>query len=194
MNPAPAEPAVPISMGAHCLFHCGGTPLAIRLDSVAEVLEVDRIVRLPLAPPEILGLCILRREVIPVVALRGPKSEVSPRLSSSALVLILRGDRGAWALKIDPTGTVVATEDVIHHQIDSLTCSILVLRGLLSREGTEYSVIDHDATWRHLKDRIDSAYSRDNGRDPRLGNTSATTAGRVDLQFQAESSPIRGAS
>ena len=129
-----------------------------------------------------------------MVALRGPGSEPSSRGSNSALVLILRGDRGAWALKIDPTGTVVTTDDVIHQSVDVLTGTSLVQRGSLSRDGTDYAVIDHDATWRHLKERIESAYTRDSGRDLRLGNSPAATAGRADLQFQAEGSSIRGAS
>ena len=194
MNSTAAAVIASPSGEALCLFQCSGHPLAIRLESVAEVLEVNRIVRLPLAPAEILGLCILRREVIPVVAIRRPERERSMRASTSALVLILRGDRGAWALKIDPTGTIVATEQTVAPPLDMDVGSSLVQRGTLSRHGMNYAVIDHDATWRSLKERIEGAYLSDWGRDVRTGEGVNEMPNRWNSKLSVEESPTRGKS
>ncbi len=63
---------------------------AVGLEAVAEVVEVERLVRLPQSPPHVLGLCALRRDVIPVVAVQRTAAEPSSRF----LVLILRTSQG----------------------------------------------------------------------------------------------------
>src|SRR5438874_1226602 len=60
---------------AWCLFRCGRATLAVGLEAVAEVVEVERLVVLPHSPPRVLGLCALRREVIPVIGLVDPGDE-----------------------------------------------------------------------------------------------------------------------
>ncbi|MBY0395876.1 MAG: chemotaxis protein CheW, partial [Thermoleophilia bacterium] len=46
-----------------CFFRAGGAAYAVGLEAVSEVIEVERLVALPLCPPHILGLCNFRREV-----------------------------------------------------------------------------------------------------------------------------------
>src|SRR5438874_2320734 len=98
-----------------CLFRSGPIGYAIGLESVAEVIEVERLVRLPHCPPRVLGLCVLRRELIPVIGLNepaaGPASTPAPA-PARALVLILRTARGTWAIRINSEGTVVAEESL----------------------------------------------------------------------------------
>ncbi len=60
------------------LFRSEGVPFAVGLEAVAEVVEADRPVRLPLCPPRVLGLCTVRRDVVPVVRLAGHR-EAEPR-------------------------------------------------------------------------------------------------------------------
>ena len=167
MSTSLTEPTDTAPLEPFCLFRCASTPLAIRLESVVEVLEVDAMVRLPRTPPVILGICILRREVIPIVTFQAIDKHRPQWASTSALVLMLRGDRGAWALKIDATGTTVATDRVEPEPLEHMAGTCLVQRGWLSREETRHAVIDYDSTWRHLRQDVEAAYSRTWGRESR---------------------------
>src|SRR5437764_11855917 len=52
-----------------CLFGGAAGPMAVSVESVAEVLETDTLFRLAWSPPQVVGLCLYHREVVPVVLL-----------------------------------------------------------------------------------------------------------------------------
>src|SRR5262245_21946480 len=47
-----------------CLFHGDAGPMAIAVESVAEVVETDRLIRLAWSPPRVVGMCSYHREVV----------------------------------------------------------------------------------------------------------------------------------
>ena len=67
-----------------------GEGLAVRLESVAEVIWVERLTRFPLAPPQVLGLCTLRRDVIPVVLLDDVARSLRQAPDGKLVVLVLQ--------------------------------------------------------------------------------------------------------
>jgi chemotaxis signal transduction protein len=149
-----------------CLFECGRTPFAVALDAVAEVVEVERLVRLPDNPPRVLGVCTLRREVIPVIDLRDPGAAWPGADTNERLVLvILKTARGTWAIRIDTEGTAVATEALDEPARPATEGSGLVFLGSIRRAETAHAVIDPEATWQRVRTLIEDWYCERRGRD-----------------------------
>jgi purine-binding chemotaxis protein CheW len=150
-----------------CLFRCGRAAYAVGLEAVAEVVEVERLVRLPQSPPHVLGLCALRREVIPVVALDRP--EGGPAAAFGKLpVLIVRTARGQWGVRIDAEGTAVAEEplDPAGPADDGSGAAFV---GTVRRDDTSYAALDPEATWSGLRRGIDEWYGGTPVRDAPAG-------------------------
>jgi purine-binding chemotaxis protein CheW len=153
------EPSLPTAARraapSWCLFRCGHAPFAVRLESVAEVVEIERLVRLPQGPPRVLGLCALRREVIPVVTLE--EATHAPAPTAKTTVLILRTSRGTWGVRIDGLGTVVA-DGTLEPEGRVEDGSGGTFLGTVRRDGLAHAVIDPEATWRDLRQAADDWY------------------------------------
>ena len=79
---------------AWCLFRSGARPYAVRLDAVAEIVDADGLVRLPLSPPRVLGLFTLRRDVVPVLRMAEGQDDDPGGPDTKLVVLILRTEGG----------------------------------------------------------------------------------------------------
>ena len=93
-----------------CLFRGDTGPMGVTVQSVAEVLETDTLVRLPWSPPQVLGMCSFHREVIPIVVF-GPLPRDFPgrstgRTGSGDPEKLGRRRSGhrcaAWVCRLDP--------------------------------------------------------------------------------------------
>ena len=144
-----------------CLFQSGAATYAVSLEFVAEVVEVERLVRVPHSPPRIVGLCTLRREVIPVVNLGElQESEAGPIFAAKTMVLLLRTTRGYWAVQINAEGIVV-TDEIMPTASPAETTEDRpghCRTGTLTRASTSYTVIDPEATWREVRESIATWY------------------------------------
>jgi chemotaxis signal transduction protein len=156
-----------------CLFHGDAGPMAVPAESVAEVLDTDRLVRLAWSPPQVAGLCPFHREVVPVVRLaaspRGggtdPSSEPDPSAGerhdvddqARCILLILRTEHGAWGIRSDAAGTIMSRE-CPEYQPPQADGEGPVQVGTILREGTRYGVLDAEATWLGLRSAIGRWY------------------------------------
>jgi purine-binding chemotaxis protein CheW len=145
-------------MRAWCLFRSDGSPFAVGLEAVTEVVEADRTVRLPLSPPRVLGLCAVRRDVVPVVRLSGHGEERPDESVRRINVLILRTAHGSWGVRVDQEGTVVAEAALDDSDAgpDARPAAIL---GSIRREGTTYTVVDPELAWRDVRTDIEAHYT-----------------------------------
>ncbi|MGE3821947.1 MAG: chemotaxis protein CheW [Isosphaeraceae bacterium] len=142
-----------------CLFRCGEKPFALGLESVCEVVEVDRLVHLPLSPPRVLGLCNFRREVVPVVALGGGDVEAGIG-ARKQLVVIMRTGQGHWAFRIAPEGTVVG-QGALEGPAPVFPPGSLgpICFGTVRHGETSYAAIDPEATWKSVRERVEGWYA-----------------------------------
>jgi chemotaxis signal transduction protein len=161
-----------------CLLRGDAGPMAVPAESVAEVLDIDRMVRLAWSPPQVAGLCPYRREVIPVVRLASsprdaamgspaepnPPTEIHPSGEGQdvddharCILLILKAGRVAWGIRSDPVWTSMSRESPEYHppRTDS---DGPVLVGTILHEGTRYGVLDTEATWQVLRSAIGRWY------------------------------------
>ncbi len=170
-----------------CLFQCGRSAYAIGLDAVAEVVEVERLVRLPHSPPRVLGLCSLRREVIPVISLNQPGDapEAPPPMATAGLlVMILRTGQGTWAVRINPEGMIVGEE-----RLDDIAPAAIPLGpaflGTVRRGETTYAAIHPEATWQNIRQGVEDWYCDRMGRDPEPSASLSTSTPAVALAGRA---------
>jgi hypothetical protein len=137
------------------LFRSEARPYAIRIASVAEVVRVERLVRLPLAPPRLVGLRILRRDVIPVFRPREAELKNAVATDGVSLVLLIRAAQGIWGLLIDREGLQVREEIPTNHERsspDPAPDRVLI-------DEVTYQRIDPEIAWEELQMSMNSWYS-----------------------------------
>lgn len=153
-----------------CLFQIEARPYAVGLESVAEIVEAESLVRLPLGSARILGLCNFRRDVVPVIALDAPASLASGggQAVGRPIILVLKAEPGTWGLRIDRGGTTVA-EAPLEESDDEpgrVEPGAPVLRGTVWRGEVAHAVLDPEATWRSLREALQRWFRGDLGPDP----------------------------
>jgi len=148
-----------------CLVRCESRPLAVAVENVAKVLELDSLVKISQCPPQIAGLCPYHRQVVPVATLPGSSSPAMPDAQPSRpsvkaageSVLILQTDQGVWGLRIDQGGTIItAARPSRHEPVEETDGSVTV--GLIRHGGTDHALLDASATWRGLRNLVVNWY------------------------------------
>ena len=151
----------------YCLFERGSRAYAVALRDVAELVEVNALVRMGLCPPWILGLCPYHREVVPVIAFGAEKGSsglagadaIEGGKSAVETVLVMQTIQGAWGIAIDRDGTVITTERPSRHEPRHADGGP-VTTGVLRQKDKEYQLIDAEATWHGLRRAVVSWYEQ----------------------------------
>jgi hypothetical protein len=143
----------PALSSAWCSFSSLGRMYSVRLDSVCQVVQVDRLIRLPMSPPRLVGLCKLGRDVIPVfVPFSDPVVKPAPA-GQTQLVLVLRATKGQWGFLVDPGG--------VHVHEDSPAGSVQAPSlepPSVDRENPDLVSVDPEATWHELRKLVNVGY------------------------------------
>lgn len=84
----------------YCVFQAENSIWAVAAASVREIADTAPIVNVPEAPPEVVGVCHIRMEFVPVLSLPGLLGEAGGDRESADFLLILDGSEGRWALPI----------------------------------------------------------------------------------------------
>jgi chemotaxis signal transduction protein len=154
-----------------CFFRVDAEPMAVSVESVAGVLETDRLVRLPWSPPQVVGLCSYHREAVPVVTLGSLEDKAADdrrkaQGTETALhstetthidlgrsrwtVLVLRTDQGAWGISVK-AGSAVMSQESPEHFAPRTDDRGGVLVGTVRFAGTSHGILDAEATWCGLR-------------------------------------------
>ncbi len=144
-----------------CLFWSGSLPLAVAVEEVAEIVEIDALVRVSFCPPRIAGLCPYHRQVVPVVVFgpaRGVANAAAPKKSKASAgpwdaVLIMQTEQGLWGIKIDREGTVITSERPARHEAKHEQSGVVAV-GLIHHGEVDYALLDAEATWRSLREAV----------------------------------------
>ena len=159
---------------AWCLFQSGARPYAVRLNAVAEIVDADGLVRLPMSPPRVLGLFTLRRDVVPVLRMT---DDDPGGLDTRLVVLILRTEGGVWGIRVD-RGTTVGVEET-HIDPDAPPSAEDGPEGprTIVRGGTTFAVVDPESAWREVRATIEGWYGSHRGRSVAPGHGAAEGGG-----------------
>jgi chemotaxis signal transduction protein len=146
---------------AWCLFRSLSQPYAVRLESVLEVVSVDRLVRFPLGPPELMGLCTIRRDVIPVIGLVDGRPAPVDAASGTTAVLILQAGQGTWGVGINREGIAVVDQSADTSAEPGAESAELEEGVAGIRKGdTIYTVIHTEQAWASVRTTVERWYSR----------------------------------
>jgi purine-binding chemotaxis protein CheW len=189
-----------------CFFRCDAGPLAVAVESVAGVLETDTLVRLPWSPPQIVGMCSCRRDVVPVVFLGPPKNgsgdlrcdrpdraaAIDTIRQKSGLdgrartvVLVLKTGHGAWGICVEPETTVLRQEspEILAPRMDA-TGPVVI--GSVGFAETRFGILDAEATWRGLRSSVARWSGLMSESDPSSSPRRAEEPSRADARVAAE--------
>ncbi len=168
----------PRASRAWCMFRIGTRAYAIGLEAVAEIIEAGGLVRLPLSPPCVLGLCTFRRDVVPVVRLVEEPADAPGGDDARQTILILRTEQGTWGVKIERGGTVVVESPLDDSVALTAEPAGLAFLGAIRREGVTYPAIDPERTWRRLREAVERGYGSPHDRPAaRPGETASRPSG-----------------
>ena len=157
------NPPEALTRRAWCLFQSGARPYAVRLDAVAEIVDADGLVRLPLSPPRVLGLFTLRRDVVPVLRMTEGQDEDSGGTDTRLVVLILRTEGGVWGIRVDRDTTVGVEESFVDPGGPLSAEGGPEGPGTIVRGGTTFAVIDPESAWREVRATIERWYGSHRG-------------------------------
>ncbi len=152
--------------GSFCLFHCDSLPLAVAVANVAEIAEVDALVRISLCPPRVAGLCPYHRQVVPVVTLAQSPSQAAPSttdqrgsgVGTRQVVLIVQTGQGLWGILIDRENTMLTTERPSRHQPRDEGDGI-VSEGRIEHQGVTHILLNAESTWNALRALVVNWYA-----------------------------------
>lgn len=139
---------------AFCVFRSGGVDFAVDLESVVEVFEAERLIRLPLKAPGVLGLCSIRREVIPVVSLRPTTEPPHPQGATQSVLVLSAGPNILWGIAVQRADTAVI-ETQPDERGSEPTGEGPGARGWVRRGDSLHTLLDPTQTWRELRASIE---------------------------------------
>jgi len=90
-----------------CTFEVASLLVGIDILSIQEILRVQPVTVVPLAPSSVRGLMSLRGQIVPVVDLRVRLGLPAAESESAGFDVIVRTSQGAVSLLVDEVGDVV---------------------------------------------------------------------------------------
>ena len=158
----------PETTRSYCLFPSGARLMAVDVESVEAIMQAARLVRLPLCPHPVLGLCTYRGGLLPIIGTAdGPVAQDKESGIRNSAVLILRTGGGPLGLRVDRSKIAVVegcgAEGDGRIQETSPPPGILVAAGSIVWDGMSYPLLDPDRTWRAVRDRIERGYDAGRG-------------------------------
>jgi chemotaxis signal transduction protein len=144
----------------YCVFQAEDAVWAIAAASVREIADTAPIVVVPEAPPEVVGVCHIRMEFVPVLSLPCLLGEAGADQKAEFL-LILDGGEGPWALPIQRALSLHTLEIAVGEAaMDGQHRSSGIL-GTASFRDQVLRIVDASWLYRRAHDVIESHWKRE---------------------------------
>lgn len=135
----------------YCIFRCQQRQLALSVEMVAEVIEPNRVDRLPLEPLPLIGVCAYRGGVLPVIWSGDGDRPAMLESADEVAVLIVRGRQGLWGLAIDRSGVSIAVDGWVRPIAGTISSGFLVVANATDQSGQPIEVVDAELSWDRLR-------------------------------------------
>jgi chemotaxis signal transduction protein len=145
----------------YCVFQANDSVWAIAAASVREIADTAPIVVVPEAPSEVVGVCHIRMEFVPVLSLPGLLGEAGGDRQNAAFLLILDGGEGPWALPIQRALSLHTLEIAVGEAaLDGQRRSTGIL-GTASFRDQVLRIVDASWLYRRAHDLIENHWKRE---------------------------------
>jgi CheW-like domain len=152
-----AEPS-----NAYCLLPGRSRSLAVSLDAVVGLVEAGRIIRLPLCPTPVVGLCMSRGGFMPVlrpIECADADDRRALEADRAETILVLRTPRGDIGLLIRREGVSIAENCVVRTTEPRTLPMGFIASGSIERDGATLAVIDPARSWQGVRTLLDGWYA-----------------------------------
>lgn len=142
----------------YCVFQADGAVWAVPAASVREITDAVPIVKVPESPPQMVGVCHVRMEFVPVLNLQGVIGEWGQQSVSPEYLLIFDGSEGPWALQIQRALSLQTLEIAINGSgQDGSTQNTAVLGTATFADGV-IRIIDPATLYRSATEILDAQW------------------------------------
>lgn len=101
------------AMDKHCVVRIGSSWFSVAADAVREITVAPELVPVPQCHPALAGLCHLRSEFVPVIALEALLDfEGNANPNDQAKLIVLEGQH-LWALRIAEAASIESLETLV---------------------------------------------------------------------------------
>lgn len=107
-----ATPTCDNGSDKHCVFRCGKSWFSIAADVVREITIAPTLVPVPQCHPALTGLCHLRSEFVPVLALDALLDVEAFDIVDHNKLMVIEG-RSVWAMRIAEAAAIESLETLV---------------------------------------------------------------------------------
>lgn len=144
----------------YCVFQAENAVWAVAAAAVREIADAAPIVAVPEAPSEVVGVCHVRMEFLPVLSLPGLLGEAGADHHAPEFLLILNGGEGPWALPIQKALSLQALEVAVGEMGSDFRFCSMGLLGTASFRDKVLRVIDASWLYRRAHEVIENHWRR----------------------------------
>ena len=141
-------------------FILGAETFAIEIGRVREVVEWERLERVPRAPEFVLGVFNYHGRIIAVVDIAQFFGESSGIINGDTRIVILAGEELSVGFKVDRTGRI---ETFDRHSMLAGAEQVPekgFIKAVVNHEGRLYNIVDLDRLLENIEDRFEKPVQR----------------------------------
>lgn len=147
----------------HCVFRCGQSWFSVPAIAVREISIAPSLVRVPDCHHALAGLCHLRSEFVPVIALDALLDVDQPEPKSHDRLLVINGT-SVWSLLIAEAAALESLETIVSPEVRVDETNLSAVMGTAMFRENIVRVLNPNSLFRLAQHALEDAW----GRPPQL--------------------------
>lgn len=140
----------------YCVFQSDGAVWGVCASSVREIVNAVPFVGVPRSPSQLVGICHLRTEFLPVLELRSLIGELIQDPTPAEQLLVFDGSEGPWGLPVQRARSLQVLDVSLHHSRSEYDNPSAAVLGTATFRDEVIRVIDATRLYRVAVETLDS--------------------------------------
>jgi chemotaxis signal transduction protein len=145
----------------YCIFQAEDAIWAVAAASVREIADAAPIVVVPESPAEVVGVCHVRMEFVPVLSLSALLGDSGREYRTGDYLLILNSGEGPWALPVQRALSLQALEIAVGETVLGGHRQVSGILGTATFRDQVLRIIDAAWLYRRAHEVIESRWNRE---------------------------------